>query len=66
MVSKVNQEYGNNGFCFHISHKKVGMKKKDLPAEKQDLFEKKCEEKFILRKKGFMVQKNRNYKSKKV
>ena len=37
-----------------------------MQAEKQDLFEKKCEEKSILRKKGFMLQKNRNYKSKKV
>ena len=26
--------------CFHISHKKVGLKKKDLLAEKQDFFEK--------------------------
>ena len=41
-------------------------KKKDLLAEKQDLFEKKCEEKSLLRKKGFVLQKNRNCKSKKV
>ena len=31
----------------------------DLLAEKQDLFKKKCEEKSLLRKKGFVMQKNR-------
>ena len=34
MVSKVIQEYGNNGFCFHINHKKVGMKKKGFTCRK--------------------------------
>ena len=67
MVSKVNLEYGKNGLCLHISHKKSWLdKKKDFSAEKQDLFEKKCEKKSILRKKGFMLQKNRNCKSEKI
>ena len=37
----------------------------DLLAEKQDLFKKKCEEKSLLRKKGFVMQKNRIYLRKK-
>ena len=42
MVSKVILWYGKNRFCLHISHKNAGLiKKKDLIAEKQDLFEKK-------------------------
>ena len=53
MVSKVILEYGKNRFCLHISHKNAGLIKKDLIAEKQDLFEKKSEEKSLLRKKGF-------------
>ena len=34
MVSKVIQEYGNNGFCLQISHKKVGLKKRGLTCRK--------------------------------
>ena len=65
MVSKVILEYGKNGFCLHISHKKVGLIKKDLLAKKQDLFETKCEEKSLLWKKGFMLQKTGIAKAKK-
>ena len=60
MVSKVIQEYGNNGFCFHISHKKVGMKKKDLLAEKQDLFSLFTKKKFyVTKKQELQKQKSR-------
>ena len=62
MVFKVIHEYGNNGFCLHISHKKVGLKKKDLLAEKEDLFEKKRP----FSGKKVLCYKNRNCKSKKV
>ena len=34
MVSKVIQEYGNNGFCLYISHKKVGLKIKRIYFQK--------------------------------
>ena len=68
MVSKVIQEYGNNGFCLHISHKKVGLKKKDLLAEKQDLFSL-FREKFLCYKKTGIAKakkcKNRIYLRKK-
>ena len=60
MVFKVIHEYGNNGFCLHISHKKVGLKKKDLLAEKQDFFS-------LFRKKKFYVtQKQELQKQKSV
>ena len=62
MVSKVIQEYGNNGFCFHISHKKVGMKKKDLLAEKQDLFSLFTKKKFYVTKKQ-ELQKQKSVKT---
>ena len=41
----------------HKPQKRWLDKKKDLIAEKQYLFEKKCEEKSLLRKKGFMLYK---------
>ena len=50
----------------HKPQKKFAWQKENLLAEKEDLFEKKCEENSLLRKKGFMLQKNRNCKSKKV
>ena len=66
MVSKVNLEYGKNGLCLHISHKKSWLdKKKDFSAEKQDLFEKKCEKKSILRKKRFYVTKKQELQKRK-
>ena len=37
----------------------------DLLAEKQDLFKKKCEEKSLLRKKGFVMQKKQDLSEKK-
>ena len=53
-------EYEKIGFCLHISHKKVGLKKKDLLAEKQDFFS-------LFRKKKFYVtQKQELQKQKSV
>ena len=63
MVSKVIQEYGNNGFCLHISHKKSWLeKKKDLLAEKQDLFSLFTKKKFYVTKKQ-ELQKQKSVKT---
>ena len=52
------------GFVCTQATEKVGLIKKDLLAKEQDLFQKKSQEKYLLRKKGFTLQKNRNCKLK--